>query len=124
MADGMNAGCRVTVFSGGCWALGRSRRGGSRSRRGGGRHRLPADDPLDQRIESAVDADHDPACLNFKQSQLGQIEPKLKPLNHLRKTEPAELVLELHRRWRASVDDVLTENVGQDVEQLLRLIAA
>ena len=33
MADGMNAGCRVTVFSGGCWALGRSRRGGSRSRR-------------------------------------------------------------------------------------------
>ena len=104
MADGMNAGCRVTVFSGGCWALGRRRQGGSRRRLGGGRHRLHADDTLDrqrlwaafggfQRIESAVDADHDPACLNFKQSQLGQIEPKLKPLNHLRKTEPAELVL-------------------------------
>lgn len=75
-------------------------------------------------MKPSIDANHHAATLDFKQTQLRQIESKLESLNHLRKAKPGQLVLKLHRRRRATVDDVLTEDVGQNVQQLLGLKAS
>lgn len=75
-------------------------------------------------MQSSVDANHHAATLDFKQTKLRQIESELKPLNHLRKAKSRQLVLKLNRGWRSAIDDVLTEDVGQNLQQLLGLKAS
>ena len=89
------------------------------------RQRLGAAVPGLQRHQPPLDPHQHAAALHLEQAQLRQVQAQLQALDELREGQAAQLVLpgQARRRRRRSLDDVLAEDVGQDVDELLGLEA-